>query len=136
MDLEAGKGGYLGLCGACHQPTGMGLAPLFPPLVKSEYVTGNTERLIAIVLKGVVGPITVDGKSFNGMMPPQGAVLTDTKISEILSFVRKTFGEGASPVSVEEVKAARKKFDDRQAQWTEADLKAFDQPVTAKPEGK
>jgi hypothetical protein len=91
--------------------------------------------LIAIVLKGVVGPITVDGKAFNAMMPPQGAVLTDTKISEILSFVRKTFGEGASPVTVEEVKAARKKYDERQAQWTEAELKAFDQPAAPKPDG-
>lgn len=135
VDIEAGKAQYMGLCGACHQPTGQGLAPLFPPLVKSEYVTGSKERLIAIVLKGVVGPITVDGKPFNAMMPPQGAVLTDTKISQILSYVRQAFGEGASPVSTEEVTAARKKYDERQAQWTEAELKAFDQPSAPSPAG-
>lgn len=136
VDLEAGKAQYLGLCGACHQPTGLGLVPLFPPLVKSEYVTGSKERLIAIVLKGVVGPITVDGKAFNAMMPPQGAVLTDSKISQILSYVRQSFGEGASEVTTEEVTAARKKFDERQAQWTEAELKAFDAPPVEKAESK
>lgn len=135
VDIEAGKAQYMGLCGACHQPTGLGLAPLFPPLVKSEYVTGSKERLIAIVLKGVVGPITVDGKPFNAMMPPQGAVLTDSKISQILSYVRQAFGEGASPVTSEEVTAARKKYDERQAQWTEAELKAFDQPAAQPPAG-
>jgi mono/diheme cytochrome c family protein len=112
------------------------LAPLFPPLLKSEYVTGSKERLIAIVLKGVVGPITVEGKAYNSMMPPQGAVLTDTKISEILSYVRHTFGEGAGSVSTEEVSAARKKFDSRQAQWTEGELKSFEQATPEKSEPK
>ena len=125
VDLEAGKAQYLGLCGACHQPTGMGLPPVFPPLVNSEYVTGSTERLVAIVLKGVIGPITVDGKPYNNMMPPQGAVLTDSKISQITSYVRDAFGGKASPITTEEVTAIRKKYESRQASWTEAELKAF-----------
>ena len=125
VDIEAGKAQYLGLCGACHQPTGMGLPPVFPPLVNSEYVTGSTERLVAIVLKGVIGPITVDGKPYNNMMPPQGAVLTDSKISQITSYVRDAFGGKASPITSEEVTAIRKKYEARQASWTEAELKAF-----------
>jgi mono/diheme cytochrome c family protein len=125
VDLEAGKAQYLGLCGACHQPTGMGLPPVFPPLLNSEYVTGSTERLVAIVLKGVIGPITVDGKPYNNMMPPQGAVLTDSKISQITSYVRDAFGGKASPITTEEVTAIRKKYEARQASWTEAELKAF-----------
>jgi mono/diheme cytochrome c family protein len=125
VDLEAGKAQYLGLCGACHQPTGLGLPPVFPPLVNSEYLSGSTERLIAIVLKGVIGPITVDGKPYNNMMPPQGAVLTDSKISQITSYARDAFGGKASPITPEEVAAVRKKYEDRQASWTEAELKAF-----------
>jgi mono/diheme cytochrome c family protein len=125
VDIDAGKAQYLGLCGACHQPTGLGLPPVFPPLLNSEYVTGSTERLVAIVLKGVIGPITVDGKPYNNMMPPQGAVLTDSKISQITSYVRDAFGSKASPITTEEVTAVRKKYEARQASWTEAELKAF-----------
>ena len=112
---------------ACHQPTGLGLPPVFPPLVKSEYVTGNPERFIAIILNGVMGPIEVDGKPYNNMMPAQGAVLTDSKISQVASFVRSSFGEGASPITPEQVAEARKKYGSRPTGWTEAELKAFPQ---------
>ena len=127
VDLEAGKAQYMAICVACHQPTGMGLPPVFPPLVKSEYVTGNPERMIAIILNGVMGPIEVDGKPYNNLMPAQGAVLTDTKISQVASFVRATFGEGASPITPEQVAEARKKHGARPTGWTEAELKAFPQ---------
>ncbi len=127
VDLDAGKAQYLAICVVCHQPTGLGLPPVFPPLVKSEYVTGNPERLIAIILNGVMGPIEVDGKPYNGLMPAQGAVLTDTKISQVASFVRSSFGEGASPIHPEQVAEARKKYGSRPAGWTEAELKAFPQ---------
>ncbi len=125
VDLDAGKAQYMAICVACHQPTGMGLPPVFPPLVNSEYVKGNPERMAAIILSGVMGPITVDGKPYNNMMPAQGAVLTDTKISQVASFVRATFGGGAGPVTVEDVKSARAKYGSRATGWTEAELKAF-----------
>lgn len=125
VDLEAGKAQYQGICIACHQPTGLGLFPVFPPLVNSDYVKGNPERMIAIVLNGVIGPITVDGKSYTNMMPAQGAVLTDVKISQVTSYVRKTFGDGASPITPEQVAEARKKYGTRPASWTEAELLAF-----------
>jgi mono/diheme cytochrome c family protein len=125
VDLDAGKAQYMAICVACHQPTGLGLFPVFPPLMNSEYVSGNPERLIAIILNGVMGPITVEGKPYNNMMPAQGAVLTDSKISQVASFVRSTFGGGASPVTPEQVAEARKKYGTRATGWTEAELKAF-----------
>jgi len=125
VDIEAGKAQYMAICVACHQPTGLGLFPVFPPLVNSEYVKGSPERMAAIVLNGVMGPIIVDGKPYNNMMPAQGAVLTDTKISQVVSYVRSAFGEGASPVTVEQVAEARKKYGSRPTGWTEAELKAF-----------
>lgn len=127
VDIEAGKAQYMAICVACHQPTGLGLFPVFPPLVNSEYVKGSPERLVAIILNGVMGPITVDGKPYNNMMPAQGAVLTDAKISQVASYVRSAFGEGASPVTVEQVAEARKKHGARPTGWTEAELKAFPQ---------
>ena len=125
VDLEAGKAQYQAICIACHQPTGLGLFPVFPPLVNSDYVKGNPERMIAIVLNGVIGPITVDGKSYTNMMPAQGAVLTDVKISQVTSYVRKAFGEGASPITPEQVAEARKKYGTRATSWSEAELLAF-----------
>jgi mono/diheme cytochrome c family protein len=94
-------------------------------LVDSEYVKGNPERLVAIILAGVAGPITVEGKLYNNMMPAQGAVLTDLKISQVASYVRATFGGGASPITVEQVTEARKIHGARAAGWSEAELKAF-----------
>ncbi len=125
VDLEAGKGQYMKVCVACHQPTGLGLPPVFPPLVNSEYVKGNPSRLVAIILNGVVGPIEVDGKPYNNIMPPQGMVLKDKEISQVASFVRSVFGGGASPITEEQVISVRAKYGSRTTSWTEAELKSF-----------
>ena len=54
--IEEGKKNYMTVCIACHQPTGMGLPGVFPSLVKSDYANGSAERLVAMVLKGVLPP--------------------------------------------------------------------------------
>ncbi len=123
--LEEGKKVYMTLCFACHQMTGMGLPMVFPPLTKSPYVGGPAERLIAIVLKGNMGPFTVDGKPFNNIMPPQETVLNDEKIASVLTYVRASFGNTAGPVTVDQVAATRKKFTDRKTSWTQAELDAW-----------
>jgi mono/diheme cytochrome c family protein len=123
--VAKGKMNYMGICVACHQPTGMGLFPVFPPLTKSPYVNGSAERFAAIILKGNIGPFTVDGKPFNNVMPAQEGVLTDEKIASIMSFVRSTFGNNAPPVAPDVVAAARKKFADRKTSWTQPELDAW-----------
>jgi mono/diheme cytochrome c family protein len=123
--LAEGKKNYMTVCIACHQPTGMGLPMVFPPLTKSPYVNGSAERLAAIILKGNIGPFTVDGKPFNNIMPPQEAMLDDAKISSIMTFVRASFGNSAPPVTADVVAAARKKFADRKTPWTQAELDAW-----------
>ena len=123
--LEEGKKQYMMICVACHQPTGMGLPMVFPPITKSEYVNGSAERLAAMILKGNAGPMTVDGKPYNNIMPGQEAVLSDEKIAAVLTYVRASFGNSAPPVTPEMVAAARKKYADRKTPWTEAELKAW-----------
>ena len=123
--IAAGKQLYMTICVACHQPTGLGLPMVFPPIVKSEYVNGSAERLIAMILKGNAGPMTVDGKLYNNIMPGQEMLLTDDKVASVLTYVRQAFGNNAPPVSAEMVAAARKKFAERKAPWTEAELKAW-----------
>jgi mono/diheme cytochrome c family protein len=131
--LEEGKKQYMMICVACHQPTGMGLPMVFPPLTKSEYVNGSAERLAAMVLKGNAGPMTIDGKPYNNIMPGQEAVLPDDKIASVLTFVRTSFGNSAPPVTPEVVAAARKKFADRKTPWTEAELKAWKDDAAPAP---
>lgn len=123
--LAEGKKNYMTICIACHQPTGMGLPMVFPPLTNSPYVNGFAERFAAIILKGNIGPFTVDGKPYNNIMPPQEAMLDDAKIASIMTFVRASFGNSAPPVTADEVAAARKKFLDRKTPWTQAELDAW-----------
>ena len=125
-DLMAeGKKSYMMICVACHQPTGMGLPGVFPPLTKSPYVNGSAERFAAIILKGNAGPFTVDGKPFNQIMPGQEAMLTDEKIASIMTFVRASFGNSAASVTPDVVAAARKKYAEHKTPWTQPELDAW-----------
>ena len=123
--LAVGEQVYKTVCVACHQPNGLGLPSVFPPIAKTEYVLGDSKRFAAIILKGVLGPITVDGKLYSNMMPGQEALLTDQKIASVMTYVRASFGNQAPPVSADVVKAARAEFAERKTPWTEAELKAF-----------
>ncbi len=119
------------LCVACHQPTGLGLPPVFPPVSKTEYVSGSAERFAAIILKGIIGPITVNGQLYTNVMPPQEAMLTDEKIAAVVTFVRSNFGNASSAVTPEVVAEARKKFLERKTSWTEAELKVWPEEAAA-----
>jgi mono/diheme cytochrome c family protein len=129
--MAAGEQVYKTVCVACHQPNGLGLPNVFPPIAKTEYVIGDPKRFAAMVLKGVAGPITVDGKLYTNMMPGQEALLTDEKIAAVLTYVRASFGNQAPAVSAEVVKAARAEFAERKTPWTEAELKAFPSDAAA-----
>ena len=123
--LAEGKKNYMMICVVCHQPTGLGLPAVFPPIAKSEYVNGSAERLAAMILKGNVGPMTVDGKPYNNIMPGQEMLLTDEKIASVMTYVRANFGNNAPPVLPDVVAAARRKFAERKTPWTEAELKSW-----------
>ena len=111
-------------CAACHQPTGLGVPGTYPPLAKSEYVNGGTRRLGMILLKGLQGPVKVEGNTYNGSMPPWGTALTDKKIAAILTYVRQAFGNSSAPVTPEQITDARKEFANHPASWSEAELQA------------
>lgn len=125
MPLLAQDGGQLyGLyCSACHGADGKGATGgQFPPLAGSPWVQGNAERPIKIVLHGLHGPVDVNGKTYNLEMPPQGAALADDNIAAILTHVRKSWGNDATPVSVEQVKSVRAATAQRQEHWTAEEL--------------
>lgn len=130
--VEAGKKVFAN-CAACHQATGMGLPPAFPPLVQSEFVLGSPKRLAMIVLKGLQGPVKVKGMTFVGAMPFWEKSLTDRNIAAVLTYIRQEWGNKAGPVTEEQIAAARKEFKDRAEPWTEADILAV--PADATLEG-
>ncbi len=105
-DLTYGERLYSTFCGTCHQRNGKGVTGRFPPLVMVDWVTGDKSRLIDVVLKGIQGPIAVNGEFFNGVMPGH-RVLTDEDLATILTYVRQHFGGGASSVQPSEVRARR-----------------------------
>lgn len=122
---EEGKTLFTTICAVCHQPTGLGLPNMFPPLAGSDWVTApGPERLIRIVLHGFQGPIKVNGTPFTTpapMMPPQGA-LPDHQIAAVLTYARNAFGNKAGAVTVEQVRAVRAAEKERAAMWDEPSL--------------
>ena len=106
-ELAGGAKVYSIYCGTCHQRNGQGASGRFPPLAKASWVTGDKNLLIGIVLKGMEGPIDVNGEQFNGTMP-QHSFLGNEEIANVLTYIRQNFGNNASIVTPQEVEAIRK----------------------------
>jgi len=123
--LPDGKAVYATTCAACHQATGEGVSGVFPPLVGSEWVTGDEGKLARIILHGVTGPIEVAGETFNGMMPPWGGTMKDADIAAVLTYVRSAWGNKAAPVTAAKVAAIRAANSSRTTPWTAAELAAI-----------
>ncbi|MEO0039155.1 MAG: hypothetical protein RIS38_103, partial [Verrucomicrobiota bacterium] len=119
--MKRGAAVYARTCIACHQPTGLGLPPVFPPLANAPIVVANPELPVKFILQGLMGPITVNGMAYNSMMPPV-AGLSDADIADVLTYVRQSFGNQGNPVTAEQVKAIRDANAARTAPWTTAEL--------------
>ena len=105
--MEAGKTSFA-LCQACHAADGNGTPNVAPPLAGSEWALGPVENPIRIVLRGLGGPITVKGVEYNLAAPmPAAAYLTDDQVAAVLTYVRNSFGNKASAVTADQVKAFR-----------------------------
>ena len=121
MLFDNGRQTYAGLCAACHQPTGKGLEGLAPPLAESEWVLGEPERIVKVVMHGLRGPIKVKGMTYSYDMPAAG-FLTDEQIAGVLTYIRREWDHEASPVSVDLVKKIREENKGRMDAWTEGEL--------------
>lgn len=95
-------------CSACHQASGTGLAGVFPPLANSEWVKGAERTLVAIVLNGIEGELTVSSIKYNGVMPAFKEMLSDDEIAAIASYIRGAWGNGAGPIAAQVVTEMRK----------------------------
>lgn len=101
-------------CQGCHQPTGLGINAVFPPLAKHvpEILAAPTGRqwLIRLMLNGMTGAITVKGVKYNGAMPAYKQ-LSDQQLADVLNHISTQWGNkfpaGQRPFTPAEIKAQR-----------------------------
>ena len=101
----AGQALFAGTCSVCHQANGAGLAGVFPPLAKSDFLA-DTKRSIAAVLRGLSGKLTVNGKEYDSVMPPMNQ-LNDDEVANILTYVLNSWGNPGGRISSDDVKKQR-----------------------------
>ena len=114
-----------GFCNTCHQSDGQGLeASNYPPLAGTDWVTGDEERLIKLTLNGITGTIEVNGKQYTSQVPmtPFGRMLNDQQVASVLTFVRNSFGNKATPIYPEKVKEVREATKDKKGYYTSEEL--------------
>lgn len=104
--MANGKKVYNKYCLACHMADGAGVPNMNPPLSKTSHVLGDKTRLIKIILNGLATGEEIDGETYTNVMPAHN-FLTDQEVSDVLSFVRNSFENKASGISVQEVKTVR-----------------------------
>jgi glucose/arabinose dehydrogenase/mono/diheme cytochrome c family protein len=121
--FDRGKALYPGICGACHQPSGLGEEGKGPPLVDSPWVLGAPERLVRIAIHGLRGPVKVGARTFNMDMPAMGG-LSDDQLADLLTYVRaeKDWGHDAPAITPATIARIRAATEARAEAWTEPEL--------------
>ncbi|MEM8486202.1 MAG: c-type cytochrome [Bacteroidota bacterium] len=124
--FAAGRQQYLAGCAGCHGNNGAGLNRFAPPLASSEWVTGDPTPLIRLVLHGLEGPITVNGKNYDApeILPvmPGHSVLDDRELSAILTYIRRAWDNNATPIDARTVSRVRHRSQGRVVPWTVDEL--------------
>ena len=105
--LEKGKAAYLANCAACHQPKGTGMPGAFPPLAASDFLSPPYKKAIEIVLKGQSGPLVVNGKEYNNVMPAMSH-LSDEDLANIFTYVVNSWSNPGGKVTADFVASIRK----------------------------
>lgn len=102
--ITMGETIYKRNCAACHQADGSGVKGAFPPLAKSDFLTGP-EVAVSAVANGLTGEITVNGTTYNGVMPKLG--LSDEEIANVVTFVTNSWGNQGKEITPADVQKVR-----------------------------
>jgi len=84
---------YQDFCLQCHLDNGKGVENTFPPLAKSDYLQNNIEASIRGIKYGLRGEITVNGKTYNGVMVNQG--LYEEEVADVINYILNSWGNRA-----------------------------------------
>ncbi|WP_425237641.1 DUF7133 domain-containing protein [Ulvibacterium sp.] len=132
QQFALGRQKYLNLCANCHGTQGEGISRFAPPLKNSEWVTGANYRLAMILLHGMEGPVTVNGKEYGipDILPsmPSFSTLQNEDIASISTYIRNTWGHSQKPLSAGAVGHIRFRTQGQVTPWkaTELDTLVFD----------
>ncbi|GAA3932510.1 copper-containing nitrite reductase [Luteimonas lutimaris] len=105
--IEAGKALFAGTCSTCHQASGEGMPGVFPPLANSDYIAADPAHVPQVILHGLQGPIKVNGKDYDSIMPPMSQ-LTDDEVANIATYVLNSWGNPGGQVTKEQAAEIRK----------------------------
>lgn len=119
--FETGRQHYR-TCMACHGPQGEGMGGTGTPLAGSEWVQGDPEALVRILMQGFSGGAAERGENISGVMPGHD-YLTDEQLAGILTYIRQSWDNEAAPIAPEEVQQIREKSSDRRTTWTPDELR-------------
>jgi nitrite reductase (NO-forming) len=103
--IESGRRIFAQTCQACHQADGSGVPGSFPPLAGSDFLNNNPRATISIVLNGLSGAITVNGETYNAVMP--ALRLSDENIADVLTYVYSQWGNAGHVITVQDVSQVR-----------------------------
>jgi mono/diheme cytochrome c family protein len=106
--IKRGKEVYTDMCVTCHLPSGKGVANVFPPLAKSDYLMNKRTESIRAIKYGLQGEITVNGATYNQIMSPLG--LENDEVADVMNYITNSWGnENLKMTTVKEVEAVTKK---------------------------
>src|SRR5207244_6277519 len=91
-------------CASCHLETGPGIPGKYPSLVQSPSVLGAPNGLTAMLLDGMKGGQDASGAHYGGVMPAYRTILTPADTAAVLTYVRQSWGNTATPISADYVK--------------------------------
>lgn len=97
-------------CAGCHLEDGNGLGEIYPPLTKSDYVLNNIDQFPCFITKGMSGPITVDGKNYNGEMPKNKS-LSAVEVTNIINYMNDEFDYGLPAIKLKQTMENLKRCD-------------------------
>ncbi len=118
IEENNGKNLYQNACQKCHKADGAGMDGMFPPLINSEFVTGDPKILAHIILRGLSGEIYVNEKRYASYMSGYGKKLSDEEIQQLLYYVQTEFGypnekDKVSLISTEDIAFIRANYKGR-----------------------
>ncbi len=96
--MERGKEVYENFCTQCHLPTGEGVPGVYPPLAQADYLKKRSAAIYAVKF-GLKGAITVNGQTYNSLMPPPG--LYDNEVADVMNYILNTWGNKSEKMVTE-----------------------------------
>jgi mono/diheme cytochrome c family protein len=105
--MQVGEAIFVDTCSACHTRAGTGIEHLFPKLAGNVVTTqDDPASLIRIIIAGGRAAAT-DSRPTSPAMPSLGYRLSDEQIAAVVTYVRNSWGNAASPVSADAVRGLR-----------------------------